>query len=142
MILVDANLLLYAYNSSFPRHEPARLWFERAMGGSDLLGLSWTSVLAFLRISTNPRAFPEPLTIGEASRAVSSWFDQPMVRRIEAGELHWTILSRLLADAQASGPLVADAHLAALAIEHGATLCTADRDFRRFDGLRLEYPLS
>jgi uncharacterized protein len=141
MILVDANLLLYAYNSSFPRHEAARVWFERALAGSELVGLPWLSVLAFLRISTNPRAFPAPLAIDEASRIVSQWFEHSGVRRVDAGESHWTILNGLLSDSQASGPLVTDAHLAALAIEHGALLCTADRDFRRFDGLRVEYPL-
>ncbi len=141
MILVDANLLLYAYDRSSRFHVRAREWLETTLSGPEPVGLPWATLLAFLRISTNPRALARPLSIEEASEIVSSWLDQPQVTRPEPGEHHWEILSALLAPAQARGPLVTDAHLAALSIEHGAVLATSDRDFSRFAGLRSTNPL-
>ncbi len=141
MIVVDANLLLYAYNSEDARHEAARLWFERALSGPDQVRLAWVTILAFLRIGTNPRAFERPLALIEAVGHVSAWFERPTVAPLEPGERHWQILAALLPAAQARANLVTDAHLAALAIEHGATLCTTDKDFTRFRGLKVRYPL-
>lgn len=141
MILLDANLLLYAYNLADERHEVARRWLEQALAGPEEVLLAWLTILAFLRIGTNPRAFEEPLSIPEAVGHASEWLGQPIVSVIEPGERHWSILSELLPSAQAKANLVMDAHLAALAIENGATLCTADRDFTRFRGLKLRYPL-
>lgn len=140
MILVDANLLLYAYNPSFERHERSRVWLEEVLSKPGPVRLTWATILAFLRIGTNPRAFEYPLSIEEAIRIVSEWLAQPMVAILEPGELHWAILSDLLSTAQLRGPTVMDAHLAALAIEHGATLCTSDRGFTRFPGLRVLNP--
>ena len=94
-----------------------------------------------MRIGTNPRAFERPLSIREAVAHVTSWLAQPVVTAIEPGERHWSILSELLPSAQVKANLVMDAHLAAMAIEYGATLCTTDRDFTRFRGLKLRYPL-
>src|SRR5450432_3159767 len=113
MIMADANLLLYAYNPSSTRHAKARRWLEKTLSGTEPLGLAWATVLAFVRIGTNPRAFPSPLTIAEAVHIVSDWFDQPNVKIIEPTEHHWTTLAPLLTQSQIKGPLVTDAHLAA-----------------------------
>ncbi|MBM4269125.1 MAG: type II toxin-antitoxin system VapC family toxin [Deltaproteobacteria bacterium] len=141
MILLDANLLLYAYNPSAEPHEKARLWLEAAFSDGETVGLPWATILAFLRIGTNPRAFPHPLTLTEGIEIVAEWLDLPPVRIVEPTERHWEVLASLLASAKAKGPLVSDAHLAALAIEHGALLCSSDADFARFAGLRLHDPL-
>jgi len=142
MTVVDANLLLYAYDGSSRYHARARPWLEATLSGTAPVGLPWAVLLAFLRISTNPRALARPLAIGDAAAIVSTWLEQPCVVPLQPGERHWEILSGLLGSAQARGPLVMDAHLAALAIEHGALLATTDRDFARFEGLRSENPLS
>ncbi len=142
MILVDANLLLYAYDASSEHHARARTWLEESLSGSDPIGFTWVTLLAFLRISTNPRALVRPLSLAEAAAIVSSWLNQPCVSLLEPGERHWEILSALLEPAQARGPLVMDAHLAALAMEHGAILASNDRDFSRFEGLRTTNPLA
>ncbi len=141
MILVDANLLLYAYNPSFHRHQQARAWLERVLSRPDPVCLAWATILAFLRIATNPRAFEYPLSMEEAVPIVSAWLKQPMVTILEPGERHWAVLTELLSQTQVRGPAVMDAHLAALAIEHGAVLCTSDRDFARFPNLRMLNPL-
>ena len=106
------------------------------------LGLPWATIVAFLRISTNPRVFERPLTTAEAEAAVSSWLALPSVSTVDPGERYWDVLRDLLHRAQVRGPLVTDAAMAALAIEHGATLCTTDRDFARFPGLRTLDPLA
>ena len=141
MILVDANLLLHAYNASSDRHVGARNWLEEVMSGSEPVGLAWVTILAFLRIGTNPRVFPYPLSPAEASEIVSQWLQRPMVMILEPSERHWASLSGLLTTTQSRGPLVMDAHLAALAVEHGAVLYSTDRDFARFPGLRVRNPL-
>ncbi len=141
MILIDANLLIYAYNPEAEQHEPARVWLEHVLGGGEPVWIAWTSVLAFLRVMTNPRVFSRTMTMREAVKIVAAWLDRPGVGVLEAGDRHWPILLGLLLRAQVRGPLVTDAHLAALAIEHGATLCTTDRDFTRFPGLSVRNPL-
>ena len=142
MILADANLLLYAYNTSAAENEIARAWLEESLSRTELFGLSWQTITAFIRIGTNPRAFDRPLTTKEATAAVAAWIEQPMVRILSPGQGHWEIFERLLIEGQVRGPLVMDAHLAALAIEHGAVLYTTDRDFARFPGLKVANPLS
>lgn len=141
MILIDANLLLHAYNPRASEHDAARTWLESAMQGPGLVRLSWTTIWAFVRIATNARVFSKPLTTAEAQAIVASWLEQPCVGVLEPGERHWEIASRLMQEGQATGPLVMDAALAAIAIEHGATLCTTDRDFARFPGLSWINPL-
>lgn len=141
MILSDANLLLYAYNVDAADHIKAKAWLEGELSGPSLFCLSWQSVTAFIRISTNRRAFPRPLSIEEAITIVSSWLDRPQCRMLTQTERHWEIFAELLAKEKAVGPLVMDAHLAALAIEHGATLATTDRDFARFSDLKIVNPL-
>ena len=140
MILVDANVLLYAYHPRDERHAACRRWLETTFSGLTPVGLPWLSIWAFLRIGTNPRAFEEPLGMQEARDIVSSWLDVPVVRVLEPGERYWDILSQLVLEARVTGPLVTDAALAALALEHGASVCTTDKDFLRFPGLAVIDP--
>jgi uncharacterized protein len=142
MILIDANILLYAYDPSSPHHRAAHDWLETTLAEPEPVGVAWMVILAFLRIGTSSRVLEHPFSIAEAAAVVSGWLDPPMVTLLHPGERHWEILRRMLGEGQASGPLVMDAHLAALAIEHGATLATADRDFARFPGVRLLNPLT
>jgi toxin-antitoxin system PIN domain toxin len=142
MILVDANLLLYAYHPRAAEHEASRGWLETSLAGPELVRFAWLSLWAYLRISTNPRAFEHPLSTAEAAAAVSSWLAQPVAGILDPGERHWAILSELMPKGQATGPLIMDAALAAIAIEHGATLHTTDRDFARFPGLKWVNPIA
>lgn len=141
MILIDANLLLYAYHTRSPAHRQSREWLEQALRGPDLVRFSWLTLWAFVRIATNPRVFDRPLTVAEAETIVSAWLSQPNAGVVEPGERHWQLLRELLRDGQTTGPLVMDAALAAIALEHGATLYTTDRDFSRFPGLKWKNPL-
>lgn len=142
MILVDANLLLYAYHPRAEQHEESRAWLEAVLSGSDLVRFAWLTLWAFLRIATNPRVFERPLSTTEAEAAISAWLGQPAAGILDPGERHWVILRGLVRDGQAAGPLVMDAVLAAIALEHGATVCTTDRDFSRFSGLKWMNPLA
>lgn len=142
MILLDANLLLYAYHAGATQHAAAKRWFENALAGGDPVGLSWSTMLAFLRIGTNPRVFERPYSIEDAAEIVSSWLSHPVVAIVRPGERYWEVLREVLVEARAEAALVSDAALAALAIEHGATLCSTDRDFRRFRKLKLQNPLA
>ncbi len=142
MILVDANILLYAENDAGPYHESARQWWDGQLSGSDPICLCWTVISAFIRIGTNPRVYARPLTLESATDRVSSWLDQPCLRIIHATERHWEVWSALLNESQARGNLVTDAHLAALAIEHGCELYSTDADFSRFPRLKWRNPLA
>lgn len=142
MILIDANILLYAYDPSSPHHQAARDWLESTFSKPEHIGLAWMTVLAFVRIGTSPRPLEHPLSIPEAVAIVSEWLDQPTVTLLNPGERHWEILRDLMTKGQAHGPLIMDAHLAALALDNGATLATSDRDFTRFPGLRILSPLN
>lgn len=122
MILVDVNLLLYAYDSSSKFHATSRKWWEDKLNQPQPVGLPWTTILAFLRITTNPRILNSPMDITEATGHVESWMDRPMVFIPVPTEHHWGILQKLLIESQSHANHVPDAHLAALAIEHGATL--------------------
>ena len=140
MILIDANILLYAYQQRATQHERCRKWLEQCLNGREQIALAWISVLAFLRISTSARVFERPLLIHDAIGIVDSWFDRPQVVVLHHGDQYWRLLQNQLITGQVSGPLVMDADLAALATEHGAVLATADRDFARFEGLQLLDP--
>ena len=140
MILVDANVLLYTYDPRSEHHERCRSWVEKAFSGEEPVCMAWVTILAFIRISTNPRIFEASLSAQEAIAIVSSWLARPAVSILEAGEQCWEILRALLVEAQVTGPLVMDAFLAALALENGATLVTTDRDFSRFPTLKLGNP--
>jgi hypothetical protein len=142
MILVDANLLLYAYDPRASQHDTSRRWLEAALSGPELVRFAWLALWAFLRVSTSSRVFEHPLSIDEAAGAVASWLAQPNAAILEPDERHWELLAGLLRDGQASGPLIMDAVLAAIALEHGATLCTTDRDFARFPALKWTNPLA
>jgi uncharacterized protein len=142
VILVDANLLLYAYHPQAEQHVASRVWLEGVLSKSELVRFAWLSVWAFLRIATNPNVFEQPLSIAEALDAVSSWLAQPSAGILEPGERHWSILTEILKKSQVKGPRVSDAALAALAIEHGATLCSTDHGFSRYKGLKWTNPLT
>ncbi len=142
MILIDVNVALYAYDRSSPRHDAARRWFEGALNGDEEVRFALVTLLGFLRISTNPTVFRRPLQPSGAIGIVSGWLARPNVGIATPSERHWRILDDVAAAGQARGPLLMDAHLAAIAIEHGATLATTDRDFARFSGLRLRDPLT
>jgi toxin-antitoxin system PIN domain toxin len=142
VILVDANLLLYAYDASSDHHAAARRWWEACLSRPAPVRLAWSTVVAFVRIGTHLRVFSQPLTLTEACEAVDGWLSRPMVSLLEPGPLHWEILRDLLTGTGAAGNLVTDAHLAALAIEHGAVLMSTDRDFARFPKLGWEDPLA
>jgi uncharacterized protein len=142
MILVDVNLLVYSYNKTSPQHAAARKWFETLISGDEVFLLPWHSILGFLRIATNPRASEHPFGPEAAVEIVDQWLSQPQVRVAHPGDNHWRILRTLVEEGQCRGQLVPDAHLAALAIEHGARLATHDRGFTRFKGLEVFYPLA
>lgn len=140
-MLVDTNLLLYARNIDDPRHGAARAWLTGALTGPTRVGLPWQVLTGFLRIATNPRAFPNPLTPDEAASQVDAWLAAPAAWVPEPTERHAEVLGRLIREHGLTGPLVADAHLASLAIEHGLTLCSTDADFARFPEVRWQNPL-
>ena len=141
MILVDANLLVYAQSRSFPQHEPAREWLDGRLNGPAPIGLPWPSLLAFVRIISNPRVVDRPRSLPEAWRQVEAWLDCSPAWIPLPTEHHRETLGELLRVVP-RGNLVPDAHLAALAVEHGLTLCSTDGDFARFPGLRWENPLA
>lgn len=142
MICPDANILLYAEDSLSKHHEAARVWWDAALSGGDPVLLCWPVLSAFLRISTNPRLHDRPLTADEAIERVTSWMGQPCVRIIGPTESHWQLFQEQIRISGASGNLVSDAHLAALAIEHGSTLYSTDSDFAKFPSLRWINPLA
>jgi hypothetical protein len=142
MILVDANLLLYAEDSLSSHHSAARAWWDEQLSGTEPLGLCWPVLTAFVRIATNPRLHQRPLTLDEACERVQSWFDQPCVRLLHPTEQHWRFFQQVLRTGNATGNLVTDAHLAAVALEHNCELCSTDSDFARFPGLKWRNPLS
>jgi toxin-antitoxin system PIN domain toxin len=140
--LIDLNILLYAVNRDSAYHARARAWLERTLTDGEPVALPWTVLLGFLRLSTSPRVFPEPLPSADALAVVDGWLARPAVVPLAPGEGHWSILRDLLAESGAAGNLTTDAHLAALAAEHGAELCSTDADFGRFRGVRWMNPLA
>jgi toxin-antitoxin system PIN domain toxin len=142
LILVDANILLYAEDSLHPRNQQARAWWDGQLSQTKPVCLCWTVLSAFIRIGTNPRVFDHPLSLEQAVSRVQTWLDQPCTRVVRPTERHWTIFQQMLADGQAVANLVTDAHLAALAIEHGCELASTDSDFSRFPKLKWSNPLS
>ncbi len=142
MILVDANILLYAHDTAAPQHEAARRWMEGAVTRREELAFAWVTLLAFLRVSTNPRLYVRAVSMREAVEILDSYLSRSHVFRLDPTVNHWKVLRELCHSAQVTSRLVTDAHLAALAIEYGATLCSSDRDFTRFPGLRIVNPLS
>jgi toxin-antitoxin system PIN domain toxin len=142
VILLDANLLIYAHVSSFPQHAPARSWLDAQLNGSGPVGLPWPSLVAFLRIVTNPRVFERPEPMADAWRQVHTWLEADVVWIPQPTERHREVLETLLTTADVQANLVPYAHLTALAIEHGLLLCSTDGDFGRFTDLRWQNPLA
>lgn len=141
MILVDANLLVYAHVAGLPKHPEARRWLDLQLNGTPRVGLPWPSLVAFLRLVTNPRIFEKPEPMTSAWRQVREWLALDPVWIPQPTERHAEVLEQVLRDAGRGANLIPDAHLAALAIEHGLTLCSSDGDFARFQGLRWENPV-
>jgi toxin-antitoxin system PIN domain toxin len=141
VILVDANLLIYAVDKDAPLHRPARRWFESTLSGSTTVGLAWVVILAFLRITTRAGLLRRPLPPEVALGYVESWLQQPYVEAVSAGPRHWSMLKRLLEAAGTAGNLTSDAHLAAMGIERAAPVYSTDNDFKRFPGLDHINPL-
>ncbi|MGR7024533.1 TA system VapC family ribonuclease toxin [Geodermatophilus sp. URMC 62] len=141
-MLVDANLLLYAVSSTAPRHETARAWWETTLNGTGRVGLPWQTIGAFVRIATHPRVTRRPLSAEDAWSYVAEWLDVDVVWVPPATERTAAVLGDLLRLTGATGNLVPDAQLAALALEHGLAVVTADTDFARFPGVRWVNPLS
>jgi len=141
LILVDANILLYAEDSSSPFHARANEWWVAQLSGSSPVCLCWSVLSAFLRIATHRQVFERPLTLEEAIARVESWLNQPCVRIVQPTERHWQFFSDMLTSGKATANLVPDAHLAALALEHGCQLQSTDVDFSRFSKLAWKNPL-
>lgn len=141
MILVDANIPLYAEDSQAEHHPVIRAWWDAQLSGTEPVGLCWPVLTAFLRIGTNARILRRPLSLREASTRVQSWLDQPCVRLLQPSDQHWSIFQRLLTEGRATANLVPDAHLAALAVEHNCTLCSTDADFARFKSVKWLNPI-
>ena len=142
MRLVDLNILLYVVNEDSAHHATLRNWWEEAMIDERPVGLSWMVLIGFLRLSTRSQIFDRPLTPAEAIERVSTWLHHGNTRVVVPSDRHWTILSALIEQSGTAGNLTNDAHLAALAIEYGATLISCDADFARFSRLRWENPLT
>jgi toxin-antitoxin system PIN domain toxin len=139
--LVDLNLLLYAVNSDSPRHAAAKEWVEETIGDVETVAIPWVVILGFLRLSTSRHVFARPLRPEEAVRVVESWLGRPNVVALSPGRDHWRVMKALVMRSGTAGNLTTDAHLAALAIEHGCQLCSTDADFGRFPQLDWINPL-
>ena len=140
-MLTDVNILIYAYDINFKYHTEIKNWFEEKLASTDLIYLSWQSISGFLRITTNQKLFQNPMTSEKSREQVNEWLSRPNVSILIETEKHWAIFERLLVETKIVGAKTMDAHLAALAIEHGVILATTDRDFGAFKGLRLLNPL-
>jgi toxin-antitoxin system PIN domain toxin len=142
MKILDVNLLIYAVNRDSPLHSKAKTWLEQSLVAAEPLGFSWLVILAFVRLTTKPAIFQKPLSPARAFGLMEEWLDQPSARIVQPGQRHFPILRDMLTPLGTAGNLTSDAHLAALAIEHNAQLCSCDNDFARFPGLRWKNPLA
>jgi len=142
VVVVDANVLIYAVDTASAHHQRSLAWLERSLSGAEAVGLSWIVLLAFIRIGTNPSIFPRPLSPDEATAQVQAWLGAPAAVVVQPTVRHPELLRGLLSESGTAGNLTTDAHLAALAMEHGADLVSYDRDFARFPGLRHRVPPS
>jgi toxin-antitoxin system PIN domain toxin len=142
LTVVDANILLYAYNADAPQHAPTAAWLTELFHSGEQVGIPWLAIWAFTRIATNQRVWPRPKSAQEVFALVENWLSQPNVIVLNPGPRHAAILQRLIATYRTTGPLVTDAVFAALAIECGATLASTDQDFRRFPEVRWIHPLA
>lgn len=140
MNLVDANVLLYAVNTAADQHERSRRWLDGALGDGGPVGFAWLPMLAFIRLATKPGLFPRPLPVDDALGQVEDWLQHPASVVVEPTARHGSVLAGLVRELGTGGNLVSDAHLAALAVEHGATIVSFDSDFERFSGVRVVQP--
>ena len=140
MKVIDVNVLLYAVNEDGEPHAAVNRWWHAALNGDESIGLPWIVLSGFLRIATNPRVYPAPLTADQALGEVESWLSVEVATTVSEKPEHWPVFRNLLAETGTAGNLTTDAHLAALAITHDATLVSCDNDFARFKGLRWENP--
>ena len=140
MVIVDANVLLYAVDRASAHHERSRSWLDASLAGAEAVGLAWIALLAFIRIGTNPAILPHPMTPDEATGQVEAWLGAPAAVLAEPTSRHGALLRGLLRETGTAGNLVTDAHLAALAIENGADIVSFDRDFARFPQIRHRLP--
>jgi toxin-antitoxin system PIN domain toxin len=140
MLIVDANVLLYATNQASAQHDRARGWLDGALNGDEVVGFSWQVILAFLRLATHPAVFARPLEVRNAVASIRAWLGQPVAIVVEPTDRHIDLLAGLLTESGAAGNLVSDAHLAALALEHDAALVSFDADFARFQGVEWRRP--
>jgi len=141
VIVVDANLLLYAYGEASPHHQRALKWLEAILSGTETVGLPWQTLAAFVRIATDHRVPGYRRSPEEVMQAVELWLERPQVRVLVPGDQYFRLFRKMVLEGKASGSLISDAEIAALTIEYGGVLHTADRDFARFPGLRWENPL-
>lgn len=141
MKLVDLNVLLYAINHDADHHAKLRRWWELALQEEEPIGLAWVVLLGFLRLTTNAKVFPKPLSAEQAARIIDGWLAHAHVRLVHETEEHWRILKGLVDQTGTAGNLTTDAHLASLAISYGAVLVSCDSDFARFPKLRWENPV-
>lgn len=142
MIIPDLNLLLYAYDAASPHHEAAVSWWERSLNGAEAVGIPPVVFFGFVRLATSRRVFGAPMSIDEAADCVAAWKARPQVVELDGGADHVDRVLELIRRAGTQGNLVTDAQIAAIALEHGAVVCTNDSDFRRFPGVRTANPLS
>jgi hypothetical protein len=142
VIVLDANLLIYVYNSGSAHHTKARAWLEKTLSEIEAVGFPRQAVSSFLRVMTNRRLPGEHFSVEEAAGTIDLWLAHPNVQVLAPGDNYWRLFRRMIVEGRASGPLVSDAEIAALTIEYGGVLYTADRNFARFPGLRWENPLS
>lgn len=140
MWLIDGNVLLYAVNRNSAHHGASKAWLDRSLRGTEPVGLAWSALLTFVRVATHPSASAHPLTVEAATRQMRMWLGAPAAIVIEPTARHGDVLSALLEEVGTAGNLVPDAHLAALASEHHATIVTFDTDFLRFPGVRSQRP--
>jgi len=140
-MLLDANVLLYAYDTSSPQHQRARDWLEATLNGDEDVSIALVTLLAFIRIATHPQVFARPMQVRDAVDGVREWLSLPIVSIAEPATSHWHALAVTASNAQVRGADVMDAHLATLAMQSGATLVTTDKGFARFDGLKRANPL-
>lgn len=141
MILSDANVLIYAYNADAIYHDECKNWLAEQLSKPEPFAFCWQTITAFLRITTTPKIFPNAFTQPEVLGFINSWLSSPNVRILTPGVHHWTIFERLLIETKTVAAKTMDVHLAALAIEHGVTLATTDRDFAAFKNLKIFNPL-
>ncbi|MCP4750663.1 MAG: type II toxin-antitoxin system VapC family toxin [Proteobacteria bacterium] len=141
MKIVDLNVLIYAVNRDAPNHGRALEWFEASLSDTETVGLTWVVILGFLRITTNPRIMPRPLSIESAVELIEDWLQLDSIQIVEPTDRHWSILRQILLSHGTASNLTTDAHLAAIAIEKGATLYSCDNDYNRFPNLRWINPI-